>query len=123
MYGHCLLTGRLRYAKKSYHQILVLNDAHMGRAMAHLLPRCAALIIACRPACSSLPPSLPPSLPVRPLAAASLHIDYPMLFEVHNPASGKTTHCGVLEFVAEEGYVYMPYWVRACGPKGALMQG
>lgn len=43
---------------------------------------------------------------------ASLHIDYPMLFRVENKRQGRTTHCGVLEFVAEEGHVYMPYWVR-----------
>ncbi|CAI5994804.1 unnamed protein product, partial [Closterium sp. NIES-64] len=42
---------------------------------------------------------------------ASLHIDYPMLFEVHNAAANRTSHCGVLEFIAEEGYVYMPYWM------------
>lgn len=46
--------------------------------------------------------------------AASLHIEYPMLFKVDNPASGRSTHCGVLEFVAEEGVVYMPHWVRVC---------
>lgn len=43
--------------------------------------------------------------------AASLRIDYPMLFEVHNPSTLRTSHCGVLEFVAEEGMIYMPYWV------------
>lgn len=44
------------------------------------------------------------------MAAASLHIEYPMLFKVES-AAGKVTHCGVLEFVAEEGVVYMPHWV------------
>jgi len=43
---------------------------------------------------------------------ASLHIEYPMLFEVHNTAAERTSHCGVLEFIAEEGMIYMPYWVR-----------
>lgn len=42
---------------------------------------------------------------------ASLRIDYPMLFEVHNPSTLRTSHCGVLEFVAEEGMIYMPYWM------------
>jgi len=42
---------------------------------------------------------------------ASLHIDYPMLFELHNPATQRTSHCGVLEFIAEEGMIYMPYWM------------
>lgn len=36
-----------------------------------------------------------------------------MLFKVENSATGRITHCGVLEFVAEEGVVYMPHWVRA----------
>jgi ubiquitin fusion degradation protein 1 len=44
-------------------------------------------------------------------SAASLHIEYPMLFEVRNTAAERTSHCGVLEFIAEEGMIYMPYWV------------
>ena len=47
-------------------------------------------------------------------SAASLHIEYPMLFEVRNTAAERTSHCGVLEFIAEEGMIYMPYWVRPC---------
>lgn len=42
---------------------------------------------------------------------ASLHIDYPMLFEVQNDAANRVSHCGVLEFIAEEGMIYMPYWM------------
>ncbi|XP_028752489.1 ubiquitin fusion degradation protein 1 homolog [Neltuma alba] len=42
---------------------------------------------------------------------ASLHIDYPMLFELRNEAAERVSHCGVLEFIAEEGMVYMPYWM------------
>lgn len=42
---------------------------------------------------------------------AYLQIDYPMLFEVSNPTSGKITHCGVLEFIADEGMIYLPYWM------------
>lgn len=41
-----------------------------------------------------------------------LHIEYPMNFELINGAVGMTTHAGVLEFVAEEGRVYLPPWVR-----------
>jgi ubiquitin fusion degradation protein 1 len=40
-----------------------------------------------------------------------LHITYPMLFELYNGQTEKTTHAGVLEFVAEEGKVYLPNWV------------
>lgn len=49
--------------------------------------------------------------------AASLHIDYPMLFELRNQGAERVSHCGVLEFIAEEGMIYMPYWVGIyCGP-------
>ncbi|KAH3984279.1 hypothetical protein HBI24_088330 [Parastagonospora nodorum] len=41
-----------------------------------------------------------------------LHITYPMLFELINgKEDGKTTHAGVLEFIAEEGKIYLPYWL------------
>ena len=40
-----------------------------------------------------------------------LHITYPMLFEVVNGAKGTSTHAGVLEFTAEEGRCYLPYWI------------
>lgn len=35
-----------------------------------------------------------------------------MLFKVANSGAGRATHCGVLEFVAQEGHVYLPRWVR-----------
>lgn len=40
-----------------------------------------------------------------------LNIVYPMLFKLTNTAANRTTHCGVLEFVADEGKVYIPYWM------------
>lgn len=42
-----------------------------------------------------------------------LHIAYPMLFELTNGNldEPKVGHAGVLEFVAEEGRVYLPNWV------------
>jgi ubiquitin fusion degradation protein 1 len=40
-----------------------------------------------------------------------LHITYPMLFELFNGPKDKMTHAGVLEFVAEEGKVYLPQWM------------
>jgi ubiquitin fusion degradation protein 1 len=46
-----------------------------------------------------------------------LHITYPMLFELINGAQdGKKTHAGVLEFIAEEGKIYVPHWVRETTP-------
>jgi len=45
------------------------------------------------------------------LLPARLHIQYPMLFKLTNNRAHRVTHCGVLEFVADEGRVYLPYWV------------
>ncbi|KAL9289620.1 putative ubiquitin fusion degradation protein Ufd1 [Arabidopsis thaliana] len=42
---------------------------------------------------------------------ASLQIDYPMLFELRNASTDSFSHCGVLEFIAEEGVIYIPYWM------------
>ena len=69
-----------------------------------------------------MPPRCACSDPAAPAApspcAAQLHIDYPMLFQVENRRDARSTHCGVLEFIADEGMVYMPYWVRCfpCSP-------
>ena len=51
---------------------------------------------------------LPPSALNR---LAQLHIEYPMLFKAENRRNSKYTHCGVLEFIADEGSVYVPYWM------------
>lgn len=40
-----------------------------------------------------------------------LNINYPMLFKLVNKKTNRVTHCGVLEFVADEGKVYLPLWV------------
>jgi ubiquitin fusion degradation protein 1 len=40
-----------------------------------------------------------------------LHIEFPMLFKLTNRPKNRATHCGVLEFVAEEGRCYLPFWV------------
>lgn len=42
---------------------------------------------------------------------ARLSITFPMLFMLSNPQMGKKTYCGVLEFSAEEGLCYLPYWM------------
>ncbi|XP_074313285.1 uncharacterized protein LOC141648487 isoform X2 [Silene latifolia] len=34
-----------------------------------------------------------------------------MLFELSNDDANRVSHCGVLEFIAEEGLIYMPYWM------------
>ncbi|SMR56806.1 unnamed protein product [Zymoseptoria tritici ST99CH_1E4] len=40
-----------------------------------------------------------------------LHISYPMQFEITNGARERTAHAGVLEFTAEEGRCYFPWWL------------
>lgn len=40
-----------------------------------------------------------------------LNIVYPMLFKLNNKKTNRETHCGVLEFVADEGKVYLPFWM------------
>jgi len=43
---------------------------------------------------------------------AQLEITYPMIFELANPNYlQRRLHCGVLEFIAQEGMVYLPYWM------------
>ncbi|WVQ84773.1 hypothetical protein IAT38_006930 [Cryptococcus sp. DSM 104549] len=43
----------------------------------------------------------------------SLDIDSPWTFQLRNPRSPTThtTHCGVLEFIADEGVVHLPAWM------------
>ena len=36
-----------------------------------------------------------------------LNIVYPMLFKLTNPSTSRTTHCGVLEFIADEGMTFL----------------
>ena len=43
-----------------------------------------------------------------------LNIVYPMLFKLTNTAGNRTTHCGVLEFVADEGKVCIPMECNDC---------
>jgi len=43
---------------------------------------------------------------------ARLNIVYPMLFKLTNRRANRSTHCGVLEFVADEGKAFIPHWVN-----------
>ncbi|PVU97886.1 hypothetical protein BB561_000278 [Smittium simulii] len=43
-----------------------------------------------------------------------LNVEYPMMFSITNPQTGKLTNAGVLEFTAEEGHVYLPDWLMKC---------
>ena len=51
-----------------------------------------------------LPPSALDSL-------ARMNVEYPMLFELKSFVNEKRTHCGVLEFSAEEGKMFIPFWM------------
>lgn len=42
---------------------------------------------------------------------ARMNVTWPMLFQVSNSALSRETHSGVLEFSADEGTCYMPYWM------------
>jgi ubiquitin fusion degradation protein 1 len=58
----------------------------------------------------------PMSIVILPSSAlhelARLSISYPMIFMLSNPQMAKKTYVGVLEFSAEEGLCYLPYWVK-----------
>ena len=42
----------------------------------------------------------------------SLDIQSPWKFKLSNPANpAASTHAGVLEFIAQEGVVHLPYWM------------
>lgn len=40
-----------------------------------------------------------------------LNMPLPMLFELSSKESQQSTHCGVLEFTADEGNIYLPQWM------------
>mmetsp|Transcript_21404 Transcript_21404/g.52778 ORF Transcript_21404/g.52778 Transcript_21404/m.52778 type:complete len:390 (-) Transcript_21404:828-1997(-) len=43
---------------------------------------------------------------------AHLEVSYPLIFELTNPHYQELRlHCGVLEFIAQEGMIYLPYWI------------
>jgi ubiquitin fusion degradation protein 1 len=42
----------------------------------------------------------------------NLDLESPWMFQLRNPANpAASTHGGVLEFIAEEGVVHLPYWM------------
>ncbi|KAI0031816.1 UFD1-domain-containing protein [Vararia minispora EC-137] len=52
---------------------------------------------------------MPPSALAR---LTQLDIDSPWMFKLRNPSNpAASTHCGVLEFIADEGCVHLPYWM------------
>ncbi|XP_030372108.1 ubiquitin fusion degradation protein 1 homolog [Scaptodrosophila lebanonensis] len=44
-------------------------------------------------------------------ALTRLNVEYPMLFKLTNNKKSRASHAGVLEFVADEGKCYLPYWM------------
>ncbi|KXN86916.1 Ubiquitin fusion degradation protein 1, partial [Leucoagaricus sp. SymC.cos] len=52
---------------------------------------------------------MPPSALAR---LTNLEIEGPWVFQLRNPSNpAASTHAGVLEFIAEEGVVHLPYWM------------
>jgi len=51
-----------------------------------------------------MPPSALESL-------SRLNISYPMLFKIENKDKQRSSHTGVLEFIADEGKVFLPGWM------------
>jgi len=53
-----------------------------------------------------------------------LEISYPMMFKISNPVTEQFIHCGVIEFSAEEGMAYIPYWMMdyICLEPGSLCE-
>lgn len=43
---------------------------------------------------------------------SNYNIEYPMIFKITNDRTGSSSHCGVLEFSAKEGFAYVPGWVN-----------
>jgi len=42
----------------------------------------------------------------------NLDLESPWMFQLRNPTNpAASTHAGVLEFIAEEGVVHLPYWM------------
>ncbi|XP_021669194.2 uncharacterized protein LOC110656633 [Hevea brasiliensis] len=40
-----------------------------------------------------------------------LEVGFPMLFKISNDSKGRVSHCGVYEFTADEGSVFLPSWM------------
>ncbi len=40
-----------------------------------------------------------------------MEVEYPLKFRLQSPGMDIVAHCGVREFVAEEGRVYLPFWL------------
>jgi hypothetical protein len=52
---------------------------------------------------------------------AQLDLESPWMFQLRNPSNpAASTHAGVLEFIAEEGVVHLPYWVCPLFPDPLL---
>jgi hypothetical protein len=59
---------------------------------------------------SFLPPVIMPPSSLAHLT--SLDLESPWKFKLRNPANpAASTHAGVLEFIAQEGVVHLPYWM------------
>ena len=54
---------------------------------------------------------LPPSVLDAIMQRYTLSLPHPLIFEINNNASHRTSHCGVLEFSSTEVAAYLPHWM------------
>ena len=54
---------------------------------------------------------LPPSVLDSIMQRYTLSLPHPLLFEINNNASHRTSHCGVLEFSSPDASAYLPHWM------------
>jgi len=40
-----------------------------------------------------------------------MNVVWPLMLKITNPVTGAHTHCGVLEFSAQEGKMFVPFWI------------
>ncbi|ELR19783.1 ubiquitin fusion degradation protein, putative [Acanthamoeba castellanii str. Neff] len=58
-----------------------------------------------------LPASALQEIVSKDVAGKQFLSDSPLVFELSNPANGKKTYAGVMEFLAEEGHANAPFWL------------
>lgn len=51
-----------------------------------------------------LPPSILENL-------SNTDTNWPLMFRLFNSKTQRKTHCGIMEFIADEGCAYLPYWM------------
>jgi len=101
--GHCVIERCFDVIP--WHSLKKTNTTLVGRVRTN-----CRLPLTCCVVAVLLPPSALTQLSDA-MSTSTTGESGPMLFQISNPRNGKKTHCGVIEFSAEEGCAYLPYWV------------